>query len=78
MYVPGERNVLGAFGSAPDLCSPCCGSVLGAVGTEAGSGKVELIWEGGSRRGRNVMGARSGNVLRVAIGCFHLCRFRLM
>ena len=55
MYVPGERNVLGAFGSAPVLCSPCCGSVLGAVGKEAGSGKVELIWEGGSRIGGGEM-----------------------
>ena len=56
MYVPGERNVLGAFGSAPVLCSPCCGSVLGAVGgKEAGSGKVELIREGGSRIGGGEM-----------------------
>ena len=52
MYVPGERNVLGAFGSAPVLCSPCCGSVLGAVGgNEDGGGKLGLFWEGCSSMG---------------------------
>ncbi len=57
------------FRSAPVLCSPCSWSVLGTVGgKEARSGKVELIWEGGSRIGGGEIFWELGVVMFWGVG----------